>query len=48
MRSDGVTQLLVRNEHFGHEVQLEIDQIERGEFIKEEEMDARVQRMLRP
>jgi hypothetical protein len=28
-------------------VQVGIDQIERGEFIEEEEMDARVERMLR-
>ena len=34
------------NEWFKQQVQVGIDQIARGEFIEEEEMDARVERML--
>ena len=34
------------NEWFKAQVQVGIDQIERGEFIDEEEMDARVERLL--
>jgi hypothetical protein len=34
------------DEWFKGHVQVDIDQIERGEFIEEEEMDARVERML--
>jgi predicted transcriptional regulator len=43
---EAVAQLLVRNERFNQQVQLGIDQIKRGEFIEEEEMDARAERML--
>lgn len=43
---EAVAQLLVRNEHFRQQVQVGIDQIKRGEFIEEEEMDARMERML--
>ncbi len=38
--------MLVRKGRFKQQVQVGIDQIERGEFIEEEEMDARVERML--
>ena len=41
-----VTRLLAHNEWFKEQVQIGIDQIARGEFIEEEEMDARVKRML--
>ncbi len=44
---EAVAQLLSRNEHFRQQVQVGIDQIGRGEFIEEDEMDARVERMLR-
>lgn len=44
---EAVARLLAYNEWFQSEVQVGIDQIERGEFIEEEEMDARVERMLR-
>jgi predicted transcriptional regulator len=36
------------NESFKAQVQIGIHQIERGEFLEEEEMAARVERMLRP
>ncbi len=42
---EAVAQLLVRKGRFKQQVQVGIDQIERGEFIEEEEMDARVERM---
>ncbi|HXJ92271.1 MAG TPA: hypothetical protein VMT20_05260 [Terriglobia bacterium] len=45
---EAVHHLLARNEWFQEQVQIGIDQIERGEFIEEEEMDARVARMLQP
>jgi predicted transcriptional regulator len=44
---EAVAQLLTHNEWFGAQVQIGIDQIARGEFLEEEEMDARVERMLR-
>ena len=44
---EAVAQLLAHNEWFRAQVQIGIDQIARGEFIEEEEMDARVERMLR-
>jgi predicted transcriptional regulator len=44
---EAVAQLLADNEWFQRQVQIGIDQIARGEFIEEEEMDARVERMLR-
>jgi predicted transcriptional regulator len=43
---EAVARLLARNEWFKEQVQTGIDQIARGEFIEEEEMDARVKRML--
>jgi len=45
---EAVAKLLAYNEWFKAQVQLGIDQIARGEFIEEEEMDARVERMLQP
>ena len=41
-----VAWLLTHNEWFQAQVQIGIDQIARGEFIEEEAMDARVERML--
>jgi predicted transcriptional regulator len=43
---EAVSRLLAHNEWFKEQVQIGIDQIARGEFIEEEEMDARVKRML--
>lgn len=43
---EAVAQLLSSDEHFRRQVQVGVDQIARGEFIEEEEMDARVERML--
>ena len=43
---EAVAKLLAHNERFQAQVQIGVDQIERGEFIEEEEMDARVERML--
>jgi len=48
LNQEAVTRLLARNEWFKEQVQSEIDQIARGEFIEEEEMDARVKRRLTP
>jgi predicted transcriptional regulator len=46
LAQEAVGQLLVRNGRFKKQVQVGIDQIKRSEFIEEEEMDARVERML--
>jgi predicted transcriptional regulator len=43
---EAVARLLAHDEWFKEQVQVGIDQIARGEFIEEEEMDARVKRML--
>ena len=43
---EAVARLLAHNDWFKAQVQIGIDQIARGEFIEEEEMDARVGRML--
>jgi predicted transcriptional regulator len=43
---EAVARLLAHNEWFKQQVQVGMDQIARGEFIEEEEMDARVERML--
>ncbi len=43
---EAVAKLLAHNEWFKEQVQVGIDQIARGEFIEEEEMDARVERIL--
>jgi predicted transcriptional regulator len=44
---EAVAKLLAESEWFKQQVQIGIDQIARGEFIDEGEMDARVERMLR-
>jgi predicted transcriptional regulator len=43
---EAVAQLLAQDEWFKRQVQIGMDQISRGEGIEEEEMDARVERML--
>jgi predicted transcriptional regulator len=43
---EAVTRLLAGNEWFRQQVQVGIDDFEHGRFIEEEEMDARVERML--
>jgi predicted transcriptional regulator len=43
---EAVAQLLAHDEWFKAQVQVGIDQIRRGEFIEEDEMDSRVERML--
>ncbi|HEY3456694.1 MAG TPA: hypothetical protein VGK64_19105 [Bryobacteraceae bacterium] len=43
---EAVARLLAHSDWFKAQVQIGIDQIARGEFIEEEEMDARVERML--
>jgi len=43
---EAVAKLLSQNEWFQQQVQIGIDQIARGEYIEEGEMDARVERML--
>jgi predicted transcriptional regulator len=40
--------LLAYNQWFKEQLRIGIDQLDRGEFIEEEEMDARVERMLQP
>jgi predicted transcriptional regulator len=40
--------LLAYNQWFKEQVRIGIDQLDRGEFIEEAEMDARVERMLQP
>ena len=44
---EAVDRLLAEENWFDAQVQLGIDQIARGEFLEEEEMDARVARMMR-
>jgi predicted transcriptional regulator len=43
---EAVDRLLLQEEWFDAQVQVGIDQIARGEFLEEEEMDARVARMI--
>jgi predicted transcriptional regulator len=43
---EAVARLLAYNEWFNGQVRVGIDQIERGDFIGEDEMDARVERIL--
>ena len=43
---EAVARLLAHNDWFKAQVKIGIDQIARGEFIEEEEMDARVAQML--
>jgi predicted transcriptional regulator len=45
--TEAVDRLLAQENWFDAQVQLGIDQIARGEFLEEEEMDARVERMMR-
>ena len=47
LAAEAVDRLLAQEEWFDAQVQLGIDQIARGEFLEEEEMDARVARMMR-
>jgi predicted transcriptional regulator len=44
---EAVDRLLAQENWFDAQVQLGIDQIARGEFLEEEEMDMRVARMMR-
>jgi predicted transcriptional regulator len=44
---EAALRVLDEHEHFLAFIQEGIDQADRGEFIEEEEMDARVERMLR-
>lgn len=44
---EAVERLLTEANWFDAQVQLGIDQIARGEFLEEEEMDVRVARMMR-
>ena len=43
---EAVSKLLAHNEWIKQQVQIGVDEIERGEFIDEADMDARVERML--
>ena len=45
--TEAVDRLLAHEEWFAAQVQIGIDQIARGEFLEEDEMDARVERMLK-
>ncbi|MGB8259196.1 MAG: hypothetical protein WCE75_02545 [Terracidiphilus sp.] len=45
--AEAVDRLLAQESWFDAQVQLGIDQIARGEFLEEQEMDARVARMIR-
>jgi predicted transcriptional regulator len=47
LAAEAVDRLLAQENWFDAQVQLGIDQIARGEFLEEEEMDARVARMMR-
>lgn len=44
---EAIDRMLAEESWFAEQVQVGIDQIARGEFIDESEMDARVTRMLR-
>jgi predicted transcriptional regulator len=44
---EAVDRMLAQENWFDAQVQVGIDQIARGEFLEEEEMDARVARMMR-
>ena len=46
--TEAVDRLLAQESWFDAQVQLGIDQIARGEFLEEHEMDARVAKMIRP
>jgi predicted transcriptional regulator len=43
---EAIARLLDHDEWFKEQVQVAMDQIARGEFIEEEEMDARIERRL--
>jgi len=43
---EAVAHLLAHSEWFQEQVQIGVDQIARGEFLEEEEVDARVARLL--
>lgn len=45
--TEAVDRLLAQESWFDEQVQLGIDQIARGELLEEEDMDARVKRMMR-
>jgi predicted transcriptional regulator len=45
---EALDRMLAQEDWFAAQVQVGIDQIARGEFLEEEEMDERVARMLRP
>jgi predicted transcriptional regulator len=45
---EAADRLLAYNQWFREQVQVGIDQLDRGEFIEEEEMDALVERILQP
>jgi predicted transcriptional regulator len=47
LAAEAVDRLLAQENWFDAQVQLGIDQMARGEFLEEEEMDARVARMMR-
>jgi len=47
LAQEAVDRLLAQENWFDAQVQLGIDQIARGEFLEEGEMDARVARMMR-
>jgi len=47
LAAEAVDRLLAEENWFDSQVQVGIDQISRGEFLEEEEMDARVTRMMR-
>jgi predicted transcriptional regulator len=47
LAAEAVDRLLAEENWFDSQVQLGIDQIARGEFLEEEEMDVRVARMMR-
>lgn len=44
---EAVARLLAHSEWLQEQVQIGIDQVARGDFIEEEEMDARVKRMFK-
>lgn len=42
---EAVSKMLAYNDWFKAQVQIGVDQIQRGEFIEEAEMDARIEKM---
>jgi len=45
---EAIDRLLAHNEWFQEQIQVGLDQLDRGEFVDEDAMDARVQRMIKP